>query len=98
MSVKTAATEEQVGRIHKMTTTIYEMKLEAILKAMKASPADAEYLGDIKTIQAAGKWAEYNEIKSLSAVHEKDNPLAIKLAEVKAFTIKPVDATLTKEA
>ena len=97
MSVKTAATEETVGRIHKMTTEIYLLKLEAILKAMKKSPEDAEYLGDIKTIQAAGKWAEYNEIKSLSAVDEEDNPLAVKLAEVKAFTIKPVEATLTKE-
>jgi hypothetical protein len=98
MSVKTAATEEQVGKIHKMTTEIYSLKLEAILGKMKASPEDAEYLGDIKTIQAAGKWAEYNEIKSLTANQEEDNPLAKQLAEVKAFNMKPVKPTLTKEA
>lgn len=98
MSVKTAATEEQVGRIHEMTTTIYELKLRAILQKMREDPESAEFIGDIKTIQAAGKWAEYNEIKSLGAVDEKTNPLAIQLAEVKAFTMKPVSATLTKEA
>ncbi len=98
MAVKTAGTEDQVGRIHKMATTIYEMKLEAILKSMKASPEDAEYLGDLKAIQAASKWVEYNEVKSLQAVDEEDNPLAKTLAEVKSFTIKAVAPTLTKEA
>lgn len=98
MSVKSAATEEQVGRIHKMTTDIYELKLRAILDKMIEDPESAEYIGDPKTIQAAGKWAEYNEIKSLTAVNEVDNPLAKTLAKVKEFTLKPVSATLTKEA
>lgn len=97
MANKNAATEDQIGRIHNLTTDIYLMKLEALHKEMQADPEGAQYMGDLKTIQAAGKWVEYNEVKSQLPTEQKDNPLKKKLATVKNFKM-PVAPTLEKEA
>ena len=94
---KTAATEAQVGRIHQLATTIYEKKLELILKQMEDDPENAEFIGDLRTIQAADKWAQYNEIKSVLPTEQENNPLKAKLAEIKAFKHQ-VSPTLAKEA
>lgn len=97
MTTKTAASEGQVGRIHKLATDIYEMKLTAILKEMQDNPEDAQYIGDIKTIQAADKWAQYNEIKSTLPQDDAKSPLRQELDNIKKFKMK-VDPTIAKEA
>jgi hypothetical protein len=96
MANKMSATEDQIGKIHQLTTDIYTMKLESILQQMKNDKEAVDFTGDIRVIQAAGKWVEYNEVKSQLPEEQEDNPLKKKLAEVKNFKI-PVAPTLSKE-
>lgn len=96
MATNKSATEDQIGKIHQLTTDIYTMKLESILQQMKKDKEVVDFVGDIRIIQAAGKWVEYNEVKSQLPEEQENNPLKIKLAEVKAFRM-PVAPTLSKE-
>lgn len=96
MATRKAASEDQIGKMHQLTTNIYTLKLESILKQMEDDPEAVDFTGDIRVIQAAGKWVEYNEVKSVLPTDTENNPLKKKLAEVKAFKM-PVAPTISKE-
>jgi hypothetical protein len=93
---KNAATEGDVGRIHKMVTDIYTLQLGSMLAEMQKDPKQCQYMGDLNTIKAAAKWCESNDIKSVLPTEESGNELKAKLVEIKQFS-KPVDPTI-KEA
>jgi hypothetical protein len=94
---KFGATEAQVGRIHKLASDIYELKLQGILDEMKSDPENAQHIGDLRTIQAGDKWAQYNEIKTQLPTEDVQNELSKTLAEVKSFKLQ-ISPTLEKEA
>ena len=88
MSNRNAATEDEVGRIHKSITTIHNIKLDALLaiaQAYKEMEAH-EVLVDIislKDLAVAQKWVEYNQVAAIAAANDGETELAKKLRKIK---------------
>ncbi len=88
MSKKLAATEEEIGELHKLITTCHNMKLDAMLKMadkfleMNALEAVAEIINtrDLGTIQ---KWVEYNGVTAIAASENGETELGRKLRMMK---------------
>lgn len=88
MVKKKAATEEEIGYLHKMITDCHNMKLDAMLQMAKkfqelgAIEAIAEVINtrDMSTIQ---KWVEYNGVSAIAASENGETELSKKLRLLK---------------
>jgi len=88
MSRKLAATEEEIGELHKLITTCHNMKLDAMLqmaekfKELGALEAVSEIINsrDLSTIQ---KWVEYNGVSAIAASESGETELGKKLRLIK---------------
>lgn len=90
-SVKTAATEEEMGALHKGVTKAFTKAISFILKEADEAEEDGDLialkvaLGNVPLISAAAKWVNMNEV--VCAIPEEqagDNELKTKLAKIKA--------------
>ena len=83
-----AATEEEIGELHKLITTCHNMKLDAMLEMAKkfqelgALEAVSEVINsrDLSTIQ---KWVEYNGVAAIAASKNGETELGKKLRLLK---------------
>lgn len=90
-SVKTAATEEQLGLLHKGVTKAFTLAIAGMVKEAEQAEEDEDLLalkmalGNVPLLSAAAKWVNMNEI--VCAVPEEavsDNKLKANLEKIKA--------------
>jgi hypothetical protein len=88
MSNKNAASENAIGKLHKLITDCHTMKLDAMLEMAKgfeeigAPEAIIEAINsrDIASIQ---KWVEYNGVTAIAADKDGETELSKKLKALK---------------
>lgn len=82
---KHAATEDEVGLVHKLTTVLHTKRLEKMLELINQG-ADVEMvIGDGKALAAAGKWAaDQNSITTRAPEMSEESELAQRLEQIKA--------------
>lgn len=82
---RNAATEDEVGLVHKLTTVLHTKRLEKMLELINQG-ADVEMvIGDGKALAAAGKWAaDQNNITTKAPEMSEESELAKRLDEIKA--------------
>jgi peroxiredoxin len=88
MSNKNAATENSIGKLHKLITDCHTMKLDAMLDMAKGfeelgaldSVIEAINTRDISAIQ---KWVEYNGVTAIAANEDGESELSKKLNALK---------------
>jgi len=89
MSNKNAATEDQIGILHKLITMCHNQKAKSMLEHVEDlvnEGHDAEEIAlainsrDLATMQ---KWVEYNGVSCTTAEMDEESPLAKKLAALK---------------
>lgn len=88
MSNKHAATEDEIGKLHKLITQCHHIKLDAMLTMAKEFQEEgslaviAEVINsrDIASIQ---KWVEYNAVTAIAASEDGETELAKKLRMIK---------------
>lgn len=82
-SNKTAATEDELGLIHQLTTTLYTKRLQRMLDLLNEG-ADIEMVFDDKIIKDAGVWvSDKNGITCAAPEASEETELAKRLAEIK---------------
>ncbi|MGL6086415.1 MAG: terminase [Enterobacterales bacterium] len=81
---KNAATEDQVGYLHKAVTTLFTKKADAILNAIEEDPDVAIHLVSGKDLGAMCKWVLDNGITAVPAASQEDSDLSKKLKAIKA--------------
>lgn len=82
-SNKTSATEDEVGLIHQMTTTLYSLRLARMIALVKEG-ADIEMVFDDKVIKDAGVWAaDKNGITCAAPEASEETELAKQLDEIR---------------
>lgn len=88
MSNKFAASEDQIGKIHKSITKCCGIKLDAILEIaeelQKAGLNEqvVEFL-NLKDLVMPAKWVEYNQVTAITASEDGESDLAKKLRKIK---------------
>ncbi|AWD90626.1 small terminase subunit [Pseudomonas phage Njord] len=83
-SNKSAATEDELGLIHKLTTTLYSRRLQRMIDLLNEG-ADIEMVFDEKVVKDAGVWVtDKNGITCAAPEASEETELAKQLAEVKA--------------
>lgn len=88
MSNKHAATEDDVGKLHKLITLCHNLKAGAMLEmaekfqemGLTEEIVTAINSRDLASIQ---KWVEYNGIQALGAEDDEESELSKKLAKLK---------------
>lgn len=88
MSNKNAATEDDVGKLHKLITRCHNLKAGAMLEmaegfqelGLTEEIVNAINSRDLASIQ---KWVEYNGIQALGATEDGESELSKKLAKLK---------------
>lgn len=84
---KNAATEDEVGEIHKMTTKLHGLRLKHMLQLIADGANVEDVLGDGKALAAAGKWAaDQNNITTAAPELTEENELAQHLDAIKKRT------------
>ena len=83
---KNSASEDELGKIHSMTTTLHSMRLEQMIMDIKErgiKEAEA-IIGDGKALLAAGKWAaDQNSVTASQPEMDADTELAQKLEKIR---------------
>ncbi|QPB07305.1 small terminase subunit [Pseudomonas phage BUCT553] len=81
-SNKTSATEDELGLIHKLTTTLYSRRLQRMLDLLNEG-ADIEMVFDDKVVKDAGVWvSDKNGITCAAPEANEETELAKQLAEI----------------
>lgn len=80
---KHAATEDEVGILHKAVTTLFNKKASAILKEIEDDPEAAIALVQGKDLAAMAKWVLDNGVTAIPAAQTEESDLAKKLAKIK---------------
>lgn len=80
---KNSATEDAIGVIHKTVTRCFQTKLDLMLAEAEKSPEDALFILDDRSIAAAAKWCEMNEVSFAEPQGQEGNPLRQSLAAIK---------------
>lgn len=93
---KTAASEAALGRLHAKVVKIFGMSLDQVIEKLEAEE-EAAFVVDPKLLNTIIKFLADNKIYSLAEEEVEDNPLAKKLAEIKAKS-STVIIPLVKEA
>lgn len=81
---KKAATEDEVGLIHNLTTKLYTARLEYMLRMVQEGANVEDVIGDGKALAAAGKWAaDMNSITTRAPEMDEESELSKKLDAIK---------------
>ena len=80
---KHAATEDDIGVLHKAITTLFNKKASAILKEIEGDPDAAIALVQGKDLAAMSKWVLDNGVTAIPAAQTEESDLAKKLAKIK---------------
>lgn len=81
---KKAATEDELGHIHKLVTTLHSSRLEHMLNLIKQGADVEDVIGDGKALQAAGKWAsDQNSITCAAPEMSEETELSKRLKAIK---------------
>ena len=84
ISNKNASTEDQVGKLHNLVTKAFTKKVEHQLDQFdNGNDEDKDFAIDDKTLAAASKWVQANEITCMTADKDGKSELAKKIAEGK---------------
>lgn len=86
---KTAASEAALGRLHAKVVKIFGMSLDQVIEKLEEGE-EATFAVDPKLLNTIIKFLSDNKIYSLAEEEVEDNPLAKKLAEIKARSNKIV--------
>ncbi|AWD90718.1 small terminase subunit [Pseudomonas phage Achelous] len=82
-SNKTSASEDELGLLHKLTTTLYTRRLQRMIQLLDEG-ADIEMVFDDKAIKDAGVWvSDKNGITCAAPEASEETELAKQLEEVK---------------
>lgn len=93
---KTAASEAALGRLHAKVVKIFGISLDQVIEKLEAGE-EAAFAIDPKLFNTVIKFLADNKIYSIADEEVEDNPLAKKLAEIKAKS-STVILPLIKEA
>lgn len=80
---KHAATEDDIGILHKAVTTLFNKKASAILEYIEDDPDAAIALVSGKDVAAMAKWVLDNGVTAIPAAQTEESDLAKKLAKIK---------------
>lgn len=80
---KHAASEDEVGILHKAITTLFNKKAAAILEEIEGDPEAAIALVQGKDLAAMAKWVLDNGVTAIPAAQTEESDLAKKLAKIK---------------
>ncbi|ARB11261.1 terminase small subunit [Marinomonas phage CB5A] len=79
-----AASEDEVGKVHKLTNTLHILRLQHIINAINKGTDVEVAIGDGKALKDAGDWASgRNGITAAPAAQQKGNPLKDKLDAIR---------------
>lgn len=82
---KNAATEDEVGLVHKLTTVLHTSRLKKMMELISAGADPEDVIGDGKALQAAGKWAaDQNNITTAAPEMSEETELSKTLQAVKS--------------
>jgi hypothetical protein len=102
---KNAATEEEVGTLHRGVTRAFTKGVDLILTEAEEAEDDGDRLAlkvalsNFQFLSAAAKWVQMNEVVCTTAEEETDNKLKSKLQAIKSKqSAKVFDFKDTKEA
>lgn len=99
MSNKHAASEDDVGILHKAITSIFNKKAAAILNEIEDDQSAALVIGDSKTLAAMAKWVLDNGVKANPTENVETSALSKKLKKIReASSGKVISFTDAKEA
>lgn len=81
---KNSASEDELGEIHSMTTTLHSIRLKQMIELISSGALAEDVIGDGKALSAAGKWAaDQNSITSSQPEMDEDTELAQQLLKIK---------------
>lgn len=84
---KKAASEDEVGEIHMMTTKLHNLRLKHMLQLIADGANVEDVLGNGKALAAAGKWAaDQNNITTAAPELDEESQLGKHLALIKKAT------------
>lgn len=81
-SNKNSANEDQVGYTHGLVSKLTNMKLEHMIEMVESGELDPDVAINMRDVQIAAKWCEYNEIGALTANAEEESPLKKNLKRI----------------
>lgn len=82
-SNKNSANEDALGTTHGLITRLTNTKLEHMLKMIEDGDLDPDIAINMRDVQVAAKWVEYNEIGALTADKEEDSELKKNLSKIR---------------
>lgn len=81
---KSAASEDEVGLIHKLTTKLHLARLKEMMELISSGANAEDVIGDGKALQAAGKWAaDQNSITCAAPEASEETELAQQLRAIR---------------
>lgn len=81
---KRAASEDELGEVHNMTTKLHILRLRKMLEQISSGLDPEAVMGDGKAVQAAGKWAaDQNSITCSPPEANTESELSKQLAEIR---------------
>lgn len=81
-SNKNSANEDQVGYTHGLVSKLTNMKLEHMVEMVESGELDPDVAINMRDVQVAAKWVEYNEIGALTADKDEESPLKKNLKKI----------------
>lgn len=82
---KNAATEDELGLVHKLTTQLHSARLKKMWQLIQQGADPEDVIGDGKALSAAGKWAaDQNSITCAAPEMAEETELAKRLRDIKA--------------
>lgn len=95
---KNSAKEDDVGRTHSLVTKLANLRLEDMLEKIESGDLDASIAINMRDVQIAAKWVEYNEIGSLTADKDENSELKKNLDKIRDSQKGNVIQFLAEEA
>lgn len=81
---KNSATEDELGEVHKLTTTLHLYRLRKMVELITQGADAEEVIGDGKALASAGKWAaDQNSITAALPETDEESELAKQLKKIK---------------
>lgn len=81
---KNAATEDEVGMVHNLTTKLYLKSLQAMVQKLEDGHDIESIIGDGKILTSAGKWAaDMNSITTSAPEMDESSELNKELKKIK---------------
>lgn len=80
---KAAATETELGGLHKLVFRVFKYKLDSWIKMMETG-ADPDLVVDNKQLAVIMKFLENNNITALAEEDEEASQLGVRLKQIKA--------------